>query len=307
LTARSVGGNTSAMPTTRVSDIDVYFDRFGDPAHPTVLLVSGLGAQCPSYEEDLCQMVVAAGYQVVRYDNRDVGLSTHLDGAPADAMAAVVAAVAGGTVEAAYTLSDMAADGIGLLDSLGVEAAHVLGASMGGMIAQTMAIEHPGRVRTLTSVYSTTGEPDVGAPDGDVLASLLSIMVPQDTREGRVANSVELARIIGTPHVFDEQRARSQAELLVDRSYDPDGISRQMVAILASGSRAEGLAALEVPTMVLHGDNDPLVNVSGGHRTAELVPGAELRILEGMAHDMPPSYRDRIVGGLLDNAVATDH
>lgn len=290
------------MPTTRVSDLDLYFDRFGDPTNETVLLVSGLGAQCPGYDEQMCEMVVAAGYQVVRYDNRDVGLSTHLDGAPADAMSAYAAAIAGAPVEAAYTLSDMAADGIGLLDSLEIDRAHVLGSSMGGMIAQTMAIEHPERVRSLTSLYSTTGEPEYGTPDADVLVSLLSIMVPQDTREGRVATSVELARLIGSPDVFDESRARALAELLVDRSYDPEGVARQMVAILASGSRAEGLAALALPTMVLHGDRDPLVNVSGGRRTAELVPGAELRIFEGMAHDMPPSYWDRIVGGLLDNA-----
>lgn len=290
------------MPTTRVSDLDLYFDRFGDPTNETVLLVSGLGAQCPGYDEQMCELVVAAGYQVVRYDNRDVGLSTHLDGAPADAMSAYAAAIAGEPVEAAYTLSDMAADGIGLLDSLEIDRAHVLGSSMGGMIAQTMAIEHPERVRSLTSLYSTTGEPEYGTPDADVLVSLLSIMVPQDTREGRVATSVELARLIGSPDVFDESRARALAELLVDRSYDPEGVARQMVAILASGSRAEGLAALALPTMVLHGDCDPLVNVSGGRRTAELVPGAELRIFEGMAHDMPPSYWDRIVGGLLDNA-----
>lgn len=290
------------MPTSRVSDLDLYFDRFGDPTNETVLLVSGLGAQCPGYDEQMCELVVAAGYQVVRYDNRDVGLSTHLDGAPADAMSAYAAAIAGEPVEAAYTLSDMAADGIGLLDSLEIDRAHVLGSSMGGMIAQTMAIEHPERVRSLTSLYSTTGEPEYGTPDAEVLVSLLSIMVPQDTREGRVATSVELARLIGSPDVFDESRARALAELLVDRSYDPEGVARQMVAILASGSRAEGLAALALPTMVLHGDRDPLVNVSGGRRTAELVPGAELRIFEGMAHDMPPSYWDRIVGGLLDNA-----
>ena len=292
------------MPTTRVHDLDLYFDTFGDPTHDTVLLVSGIGAQCPVYDDELCALLVGGGHQVVRFDNTDVGLSTHLDGAPADAMSAFIANASGAPVDAAYTLSDMAADGIGLLDSLGIDSAHVLGSSMGGMIAQTMAIEHPGRVRTLTSLYSTTGEPDVGTPDPAVLASLLSIMVPQDTREGRVAAAVELARLIGSPEVFDEQRARRRAELLVDRSYDPDGTARQMIAILASGSRAAGLVSLTLPTMVLHGDRDPLVDVSGGRRTAELVPGAELRILEGMGHDMPPEYWERIAAGVLDNAAA---
>ena len=247
---------------------------------------------------------MAAGHHVVRYDNRDVGLSTHLDGVPADPMSTFMAITSGEPVDAAYTLSDMAADGIGLLDSLGIGSAHVLGSSMGGMIAQTMAIEHPDRVRTLTSLYSTTGEPDVGTPDPEVLTSLLSIMVPQATRDGRVATAVELARLIGSPDVFDEGRARERAELLVDRSYDPDGVSRQMVAILASGSRAEGLATLSLPTMVLHGDRDPLVDISGGRRTAELVPGAQLRIFEGMGHDMPPSYWERIAAGVIDNAAS---
>jgi pimeloyl-ACP methyl ester carboxylesterase len=290
------------MPTTKVHDLDLYFDTFGNPEHETVLLVSGLGAQCPTYDEQMVATIVAAGYHVVRYDNRDVGLSTHLDGAPSDAISAYLAAAAGEHVDAAYTLSDMAADGIGLLDQLDVAAAHVWGSSMGGMIAQAMAIEHPERVRTLTSLYSTTGEPDVGTPDAEVLASLLSIMVPAEDRAGRIANAVELARLIGTRHVFDEARATAIASMLVDRSYDPDGVARQMIAILASGSRAEGLSALDVPTMVLHGDADPLVDVSGGRRTAELVRDAELRILDGMGHDMPPAYWDRIVGGLLDNA-----
>lgn len=294
------------MPMTRVREIDLYFDSFGDPERGTVLFVSGLGAQCPSYDEAMIAHVVAAGYRVVRYDNRDVGLSTHLDGVPADVLGALGAAGSGDPIDAPYTLSDMAADGIALLDQLDVEAAHVLGASMGGMIAQTMAIEHPDRVLTLTSVYSTTGEPEVGTPDPEVLGSLLSVMVPREDRAGRIAGSVELARLIGTRDVFDEARATEQAAMLIDRAYDPDGVSRQLLAILASGSRADALGAVTAPTMVLHGDADPLVHVSGGHRTAELVPGAELRILSGMAHDMPPSYWDRIVGGLLDNAASLE-
>ncbi len=286
------------MPTTTVNELSIYFDTFGDPEHETVLLVSGLGAQCIGYHDQLCELIAAGGRHVVRYDNRDVGLSTHLDGAPSDPLGAFASLAAGEPIDAAYGLSDMAADGIGLLDRLDIGSAHVLGASMGGMIAQTMAIEHPGRVRTLTSVYSTTGEPEFGTPDPDALTSILATMTPQDTREGRVDAAVALARIIGSPEVFDEAEARALAAALVDRSYDPEGTSRQMVAILASGSRSEGLAELSVPTMVLHGDRDPLVNVSGGRRTAELVPGAELRILAGMGHDMPPSYWDRIVGGL---------
>jgi pimeloyl-ACP methyl ester carboxylesterase len=292
------------MPTTQVQDVELYFETFGDPSGPTLLLVCGLGAQSVTYEDEMCARIAAAGYHVVRYDNRDVGLSTHLDDAPGDPMAALAAAGAGEAVDAAYTLSEMATDAIGLLDSLGVDRAHVLGSSMGGMIAQTIAIEHPGRVRSLTSLYSTTGEPEVGSPDPEVLVSLLSIMVPQTTRQGRIDSGVALARLIGSPDVFDEARVRARTEVTVDRSYDPAGVSRQMVAILASGSRAEGLAQLSVPTMVLHGDRDPLVNISGGRRTAEVVPGAELRVLEGMGHDMPPSYWDRIIAGATDVAEA---
>jgi pimeloyl-ACP methyl ester carboxylesterase len=198
----------------------------------------------------------------------------------------------------------MAADAVALLDALEVERVHLFGASMGGMIAQTVAIEHPSRVASLTSMMSTTGEPDVGSPDPEVLGSLLSIMVPATSREERIRSGVELARLIGTPSVFDEARARARTELSVDRAYDPEGVSRQLVAILASGSRADGLAALEVPTVVLHGDIDPLVHVSGGRRTAELVPGAEFRLLEGLAHDMPPQYWDRMVAGIADAAAA---
>lgn len=294
------------MPTTRVNDLDIYHDTFGDPSNSTVLLVSGLGAQCIVYEDEFCELIARAGHHVVRYDNRDVGLSTHLGGETPDVLSAVMAAGSGRPVDAAYTLSDMAGDGMGLLDALGIEVAHVLGSSMGGMIAQTMAIEHPRRVCSLTSLYSTTGEPDVGTPDPEVLTSMIGILTPQDTREGRIASAVELARIIGTPDEFDEVRATAKAAFQTDRSYDPAGTSRQFLAILASGSRAEELASLRLPTMVLHGDRDRLVQISGGERTAELIPGAQMHVLEGMGHDMPPAYWDRIVSGLLANvAVAT--
>ncbi len=293
------------MPTAQVNELDLYHDSFGDPSNSTVLLVSGLGAQCVVYEDEFCERVAAGGHHVLRYDNRDVGLSTHLEGETPDVFAAVMAAGSGEPIGATYTLSDMAADGMGLLDALGIDDAHVLGSSMGGMIAQTMAIEHPHRVRSLTLLYTTTGEPDVGTPDPEVLASMIGILTPQDTREGRITSAVELARIIGTPDVFDEARATAKATFQTDRSYDPAGTSRQFMAILASGSRAEALPSLGHPTMVMHGDRDRLVQISGGERTAELIPGAQLRVLEGMGHDMPPEYWDRIIGGLLDNVAAS--
>ena len=206
--------------------------------------------------------------------------------------------MAGQPVDAPYTLSDMAADGIGLLDALDVEQAHVVGSSMGGMIAQTITIEHPERVRSLTSIMSTTGEPDVGTPDADCLTGIMSIMSPVEGRDARVAQGIELARLIGTRSVFDEARVRARTERFVDRAYDPGGTGRQMMAILASGSRADRLPDVTVPTVVIHGDQDPLVNVSGGRRTAELIPGARLEVLDGMGHDLPPAYWAPVVAGV---------
>ncbi len=290
------------MPASDANGIRIHHEQFGDPAAPTVLLVSGLGAQSLVYEDEVCEQLASHDLHVVRYDNRDVGLSTHFDGVVADPFAALMAISSGLPVDAPYTLSDMAADGMAVLDLLDVERAHIFGASMGGMIAQTMAIEHPERVLSLTSLMSTTGEPDVGQPDGEVLGALLGMMTANDTHEARVASSVELARLIGTRSEFDEARAVERAELLVTRAYDPAGVARQLVAIFASGSRADGLAALEVPTVVLHGDADLLVDISGGRRTAELVPGAEFVLLEGMAHDMPPVYRERLITAIVDNA-----
>jgi pimeloyl-ACP methyl ester carboxylesterase len=292
------------MPTTSVNGIELYFDSFGDPRQPTVLLVSGLGAQCVAYDDEFCEGIVDHGYRVVRFDNRDAGLSTHFHDVAADPLMALAAMGAGGTVDAPYTLDDLAVDVVGLLDSIDVGSAHLVGSSMGGMIAQTVAIRFPDRVSTLTSIMSTTGEPDVGLPDPECLGSLLSIMAPAQSRAERIENAVTLARVIGTPDAFDEERARSRSARFVDRSYDPAGTARQLVAVFASGSRAEGLAALDLPTVVLHGDRDPLVHISGGRRTAELVPGSQFRLLESMGHDLPPRYWPLITAGIVDNASA---
>ncbi|MGI9578938.1 MAG: alpha/beta fold hydrolase, partial [Microthrixaceae bacterium] len=268
------------MPTIRANGIDIYHESFGDPENPTLLLVNGLGAQAVGYEPEYCRSLVELGLHVIRYDNRDVGLSTHIDADGGDLMEAFATAVGGGEVEAPYTLSDMASDGMCLLAELGVESAHVAGSSMGGMIVQTMAIEHSHRVLSMTSVMSTTGEVGFGMPDPDCLAGLATIMVPTTTREERISSGVELQRLIGTPTEWDEDRTTAKVVEQLDRSYDPDGTSRQMLAVLASGSREEGLSTLDLPAMVLHGDVDRLVHISGGERTAELVSDAEFRVMD---------------------------
>jgi pimeloyl-ACP methyl ester carboxylesterase len=293
------------MPTVEANGIEIFYERFGDPTDPSLLMVCGLGMQSVGFEDELVERFAARGLQVIRYDNRDVGLSSWFDGAVGDVDVAIMTALMGGEVEAPYTLSDMAADGISLLDALGIGSAHVIGASMGGMIVQTMAIEHPERVRSMTSVMSTTGEPEYGTPDPDCLAGLVSIMAPAETRQERVAAGVELQELIGTPSAWDPQRLRDRVELLVDRAYNPSGVARQLLAILASGDRGEHLPRVTAPTMVLHGDADRLVDLSGGRRTTELVPGAELRVMEGMGHDLPPAYWDRAVQAVDDIVGAT--
>ena len=263
-------------------------------------MVCGLGMQSVGYEDELCEQLAGEGLRVIRYDNRDVGMSTWFEGSVDNIEVAVMTAFMGGDVDAPYTLSDMAADGIALLDVLDVETAHVMGSSMGGMIVQTMAIEHPHRVKSMTSVMSTTGEPEYGSPDPECLSGLVSIMAPAETREERVAAGVELQKLIGTPAAWDLDRIQARVELLVDRAYNPAGTSRQLLGVLASGHRADGLGELDAPTMVLHGDADRLVHISGGERTAELVAGAELRVMPGMGHDLPPAYWDRLSDAIVD-------
>ncbi len=280
------------MARAAVNGIEIEYETFGDPADPTLLLVNGLGGQLISWDVPFCEGLVDRGFHVVRYDNRDVGLSTRFE-PDLHVMESIMALLGGEPVELPYLLTDMAADGVGLLDVLGVDRAHVLGVSMGGMIAQTMAIEHRARLLSLTSVMSTTGDPDVGQPDPEVLPLLLAPAAKD--REGYVQAQLRQWRMIGSPDHFDEVRVRERAEAAYDRSYWPRGVGHQMLAILESGSRADALRALDVNTLVIHGDADRLVHVSGGERTAECIHGSELLVLEGMGHDLPPHYWTRII------------
>ncbi len=262
-------------------DCELYYETFGDPANATLLLVNGLDSQSTNYQDEWCRMFAAEGLQVVRFDNRDVGLSSSFEGAPLNADGA------------AYTLSDMVADGLAVLDAIGVERAHVMGLSMGGMIVQQMAIEHPERLLTMTSVMSTTGE-DMYRKSS--LRALELLMAPPATdREGAIQQWVDGLREWGTPEFADEARWRADAARSFDRGGVIGGSARQYSAVMDSGSRADGLRAVRVPTLVMHGDKDTIIDVIGGRRTAELIPAARFELIEGMGHDYPPQLWARWV------------
>jgi pimeloyl-ACP methyl ester carboxylesterase len=262
------------------------------------LLIAGTSAQLTWWPDELCGLLAEAGHRVIRFDNRDAGLSTTFDGVEVDLPAVMSAALGGKPVPPVpYDLSDMAADAIGLLDHLGIESAHVAGASMGGMIAQVAAIEHPSRVRSLISLMSSSGDPEVSMPTHEAMSVLLS--APPATRAEYVEASVRTLVWRSRRHT-DPDEVRANAARAFDRAFRPQGGSRHLAAIYASGRRAEQLAALDVPTLVIHGRDDTLVPLSAGQRTAELIPGSALLVLADMGHDLP-----RPLWGVLVGAIAT--
>jgi pimeloyl-ACP methyl ester carboxylesterase len=287
----------TAMPIAPSNGIELCYETFGAPADPTILLVMGLGSQMIHWPDDFCAALAGRGYQVVRFDNRDMGGSTRCDGGHTPS---VRAAIGGGDVAVPYLLADMADDAVGLLDHLGVARAHVFGVSMGGMIAQTVAIRHPERVASLTSVMSTTGDPDVGTPTSEAMTALMA--PPAATREAYQDAVVHHAHVWGSPGLFDEERLRETAARAWDRDYNPAGTARQVVAILSSGSRSAELARLSIPTLVIHGTADTLVQPSGGERTAEVIPDAKLLVVEGMGHDLPPPLWPQIIDAVAGHA-----
>ncbi len=277
--------------------IDIAYERFGAPEAPPVVLVMGLGTQMLGWPDGFCKALAGHGLQVIRFDNRDAGLSSHMTNAP---LPDVRAALLGSTSSASYTLSDLAADTVGLLDALGLDGVHLVGASMGGMIAQTVAIEHSDRVRSLTSIMSSTGDPSVGQPTQAALGALLS--PPAATREAAIERTLAIVRVIGSPGFdLDEDDVRRRTELAYDRGYDPVGVARQLVAIAASGDRTTALRSLSVPTLVVHGADDPLVNPSGGRATARAIPGADLLVLDGLGHDLPRALWDPITQAIAEH------
>jgi len=286
------------MSNIKANGINIEYEEFGDRRGRPLLLIMGLGAQMILWHEEFCQQLAARGHRVIRFDNRDVGKSTWFDqlGVP-DVSAAVGAALLRQPVTAPYLLRDMAADAVGLLDALQIDKAHIVGASMGGMIAQSLAIGFPARVLTLTSIMSSTGNPDL--PPATPTAMSVLLAPPPTTREEAIERAVSVFRTIGSPGFpFDEADIRSRAARGFDRGFNPAGTVRQMVAILASGSRKDALKGVRVPTLVIHGKDDPLVPFPAGQDTASAISGAELLAIDGMGHDMPRAVWPRFIDAI---------
>jgi pimeloyl-ACP methyl ester carboxylesterase len=283
----------------RANGIFIEYESFGRDSDPALLLVSGWSVQMLAWDEALCRRFAGLGLRVIRFDNRDCGLSTHFDGAEYDVLAAAAAQLRGAAVPAPpYRLSDMADDAIGLLDALGIERAHIAGASMGGMIAQRIAIAYPARVLSLISIMSNTGEPGIGESTPEALAALFT--PPPTTRDAYADHIARVARVIGSKTHFDEGAVRARALAGFDRAYYPEGAVRQTGAVMAETSRAEALTQLRVPTLVIHGRQDPLIGCAAGERTAQLIPSASLLILDTAGHDLPeplwPEIVDAVAG-----------
>ena len=289
------------MPNVRVNGISLEYEEFGEQDSTPLLLIMGLGAQMVMWREAFCRQLAGRGFRVIRYDNRDVGLSTKFREQCPDPGRLLGDVVQGKNVNLPYTLDDMADDAAGLLQALGIPAAHVVGASMGGAIAQLFAIRHPRQVLTLTSIMSSTGNPDLPQPAPEMMALLVK-PVP-DEREARVQQTLETSRTLSGPGFeFDEAARREMIELSLDRDPDRTGQGRQMLAITSAGSHKEALANIKVPTLVIHGDADPLVPIAGGYDTAEAISGAKMLVIEGMGHSMPEGAWPRMIDSIVELA-----
>ena len=274
------------MPEVTANGITIFYDSTGADTDPAVVLIPGLGGQLPYWRPELITPLVDAGYRVIRMDNRDAGYSEHLDGVRVSALRVAETLEAGGVPEVPYLLTDMADDIAGLLDALGIERAHIVGSSMGGMIAQTFAFRHPDRTLTLTSIMSTTGNPDVGQATPQMQLALFT--PPPTEREAAIESTVEYNRTAWADY-FDEARSRETAARNLDRVVYPQGTGRQFAALLASGDRTPDLKTITAPTLVIHGEKDPLIDISGGVATAEAIPESDFWVMKGAGHDLPPA------------------
>ncbi len=293
------------MPKIKANGIEIEYDCFGNHEAEAVLLISGLGTQMIRWSETFCQILANQGYRVIRFDNRDAGLSTHFDNASMPDLAAIADAVSRGeTPNVTYTLFDMAKDAVGLLDALKIRKAHVVGRSMGGMIAQLLASEHAGRVLSLVSMMSSTGNRELPQASPAVMAAMTSPAPnPLKDQQGYLAHCVAFSQVIaGRGYPFDESAHRDQALAEVKRAYNPTGFWRHIAAIATTGDLRLRLANITAPTLVLHGADDPLVPPVAGKDTAANIKGAELLIIDGMGHDFPPSLFGFVADVIAENA-----
>lgn len=296
------------MPLAAVNGLKIAYDIRGPAGAPAIMLIMGLGTQMIAWSDPFCDALAAGGYRVVRFDNRDVGLSSKFEGISAKGLRwAFMKAMMGLPINAPYTLDDMAGDAIGLMDQLGLADGHIVGASMGGMIAQIIAAKYPRRTRSLVSIMSTTGDRRLPQARGDARGALFAKRPDISERDKVIAHMMRVYRVIGSPGYpmpDDVLRARMTASL--DRSYYPQGIGRQMLAILADGSRVRRLRSIQKPTLVIHGADDPLVPMAGGKHTAANISGARLEIVPGMGHDLPPGLVPVLTKLILDHCHAVD-
>ena len=292
------------MPQITANGIAIEYETHGDPANPPLLLIMGLGAQLTLWPIELVEALVARGFYVIRHDNRDIGLSEKFGhgGVPNFRRVALMR-LFGLRARLPYRLTDMADDAAGLLAALGIDSAHIVGGSMGGMIAQLLAIHHPQRVRTLTSIFSTTGNPRLPRPRPEAMNALLDRAPANATLEQVIPIGIRVARAIGSPaYPTPEERLRERIARDYARSFYPEGPARQIAAIMDDGDRRKRLRRVTAPTLVIHGTDDPLVPVEGGRDTAKAIPGAKLHEIPGMGHDLPLELVDEIAGAIAAHA-----
>lgn len=291
------------MPQVQSNGLTLEYDDHGQCGDPPLMLIMGLGAQMTLWPMELVEALVGRGFRVIRYDNRDIGLSQKFDGVKAPGIAMhVIRKRLGFPPRVPYKLSDMADDGAGVLDALGMDSAHIVGGSMGGMIAQLLAVQHPEKVRSLTSIFSTTGNPKLPQADKAAMKALTT-RPPSMEEDALVDHGVMVQGAIGSPgYRPDPEHQRQRVRESIRRSVYPEGMLRQMAAIVDDGDRTERLAAVKAPTLVLHGEDDPLVKVAGGRATAAAIPGAKIRTIPGWGHDIPLALVDTLADEIAAHA-----
>ena len=300
LSASEQASTSSGELTAKVGELELCYETFGSSDAPPMLLIMGLASQMLLWDERFCEQLASRGFFVIRFDNRDIGRSSHLRGAITPTRWQLVRRSPKG---AAYPLDEMAQDAVGLLDHLEIRAAHIVGVSMGGMIAQILAINHPDRILSLVSIMSTTGNPRVGKPQPKMMMRLMRKGARE--REAYIRDHIDTYRAIGSKtYDFEEERKRERAGRMFERGIYPAGSARQLAAVVSASDRTEALSGVRVPTTVVHGDADPLVDISGGRATAEAIPGARLVIFPGMGHDLPRELWPEIIDAIVENTAA---